>query len=164
MRDRPRVETGLREPLLDLLARSAFLAMGQRHCKGRARARAAEGEELSFTHLPQRLLHHLDVGRADAADDRHEPISDPGLLRRGLDLGCARLPRRLEIGTVVDQHSDALRREPGDLLGSDLAAHQSTIVELADHWLIDLFPASWEEPEPARGLTPESLAPQHRRS
>src|SRR5207248_1296893 len=127
------IETRLRQPLLDLLARRALLAMRQRHGVGGARARAAEGEELAVACLPQRLLHHLNVGGTDAADDRHETVSDPGLLGRGLDLRCLRLTRLLEIGAVVDQHGDALCRQPGDLLGSNLAAHQGALVELADH-------------------------------
>ena len=71
MRDRAGVEPGLIELLLDFLRRRAFLAL--------ARARTASAERvperqkassLPSSALAQRLLHRLDVGRADAADDR----------------------------------------------------------------------------------------------
>src|SRR3954447_6660058 len=80
-----------------------------------------------------RLLHLLDIGGTDPADDGHEMIRNVGLRRRGLDVGRQGLPDLLAVGAVVDDDRHALLRQPGDLVWSDLAAHQSSVVKLADH-------------------------------
>ena len=65
----------------------------------------------------------------------------PACCRRRLDIGSQRLARLLAVGPVVDQYRHAVLRQPGDLFRSDLAAHQSPVVELADHRSIAPVPA-----------------------
>ena len=91
MRDRAGIEPGRFQPFGDIFGRRPFLAMGERAGKGGSGPRAAESEELALRSLARRLAHRLDIGRADAPDDRDEAIGDPGLLGGGLDIGGARL-------------------------------------------------------------------------
>src|SRR3954469_16481011 len=133
MRDRAGVEAGLAQPFLDLLARCALLAMHERAGQSRPRSRTAEGKHLAGGRAPQCFLHRLDVGGTDAASNGHEAIGDSGLGGRCLDFRSKRLVRLLSVGAVIDQDGDALLRQPGDFLRTDLAAYQGAIVELADH-------------------------------
>ena len=68
----------------------------------RARSRPAEREHLAVAGFAHRLLHCVDVGRPDAADDRHEVIGDASLCCGSLDLAGKRLARLLAVGPVVD--------------------------------------------------------------
>ena len=92
--------------------------MSQEHRKRRPRARATEGEELAIAGLAQSLLHRLDVGGTDAADDRDEAVGDARLRRRCLDIGRARLARLLAVRPVIDQYRNAAAASPATSSGA----------------------------------------------
>jgi hypothetical protein len=70
--------------------------------------RPAEGKKLAVFRLAHGLLHFFNIGRTDAADDRHEMIGDSRLGRGGLDIGCERLPGFFAVGPVVHDDRYAL--------------------------------------------------------
>src|SRR3982750_182883 len=107
--------------------------MNQCTSEGGPRSRPAESEQLAVAGSLERLLHHVDVRRADAARDGNVVVCNPGAGCRFLYVAGGGLVRFLAVGAIVDQHGYALLRQPGDFLYSDLAADQSAIVELADH-------------------------------
>src|SRR5437868_9562622 len=150
MRDWPGVEAGGDQLLLNLLTRRAFVALGETDRQRRTGARTAESEQLAAFGCAERLLHRLDVGRADAADDRHIPVGDTGGCGGILDVTGERLPGLLAVGSVVDQHGNALFRQPGDLVRRELTAHHHLVVELTDHDLTLAAPSSAEPPEPVQ--------------
>src|ERR1700750_2599452 len=63
-------------------------------------------------------------------------VGDVGLRGGGLDVGSEGLTRLFAIGAIVDDDRHAVLRQPGDLMRSDLAAHQCSVVELADHGIL----------------------------
>src|SRR5689334_10811354 len=91
VRDRAVVEPGLVELLDDLVGWRAFVAMGEGAGVCRSPPGPAESEQPSAFRFAPGLLHFLHVGGTDAADDRHEMISDPGPRRSFLDVGGERL-------------------------------------------------------------------------
>src|SRR6185437_11252608 len=114
-----------------------------------------ECQELAVARIAQRFLHRVHVGRSDPADDWYEAVSDPCPRGRLLDFGGERLIRLFAIGPVVDQHSDALIRQPGDFMGSDLPAHKRPLVKLADHGLTGPARPSAERAQESRARAEE---------